>query len=158
MPLSKKCRTKNRYSPWFTPDLTALDQHKNILWRTALASNSPRDMQLFREVRNQYTQAVRKAKASFFKQKFASCSTNSKKFWDTVKSMENKSTSSQLPTAPRLGNTVTTDKSTIIENFNKHFCTAGHAFHLATPTRSTALHPPQQLAQASPISPSTKSR
>ncbi|XP_052349929.1 uncharacterized protein LOC127915120 [Oncorhynchus keta] len=79
----KKCRTKNGYSPWFTPDLTALDQHKNILWRTAIASNSPRDMQLFREVRNQYTQSVRKAKASFFRQKFASCSSNSKKFWDT---------------------------------------------------------------------------
>jgi hypothetical protein len=42
-------------------------------------------MQLFREARNQYnTQAVREAKASFFKQKFASCNTNSKKFWDTV--------------------------------------------------------------------------
>jgi hypothetical protein len=91
-------------------------------------------MQLFREVRIQYTQVVRNAKASFFKQKFASCSTNSKKLWDTVKSMENKSTSSQLPTAQRLGNTVTTDKSAIIENFNKHFSTAGHAFHLATPT------------------------
>ena len=73
-------------------------------------------------------------KASFFKQKFASCNTNSKEFWDTVKSMENKSTSSQLPTALRLGNTVSTDKSTIIENFIKHFSTAGHAFHLATPT------------------------
>jgi hypothetical protein len=48
--------------------------------------------------------------------------------------MENKSTPSQLPTALRLGNPVTTDKSTIIENFNKHFATAGHAFHLATPT------------------------
>ena len=48
--------------------------------------------------------------------------------------MENKSTSSQLPTALRLGNTFTTDKSTIIENFNKHFSMAGHAFHLATPT------------------------
>ena len=36
----KKCRTRNRYSPWFTPDLTALNQHKNILWRPALASNS----------------------------------------------------------------------------------------------------------------------
>jgi hypothetical protein len=91
-------------------------------------------MQLFREVRNQYTQAVRKAMASFFKQKFASCSTNSKKFWDTVKFMENKSISSQLPTALRQGNTVTTNKSTIIENFNKHFSTAGLAFHLATPT------------------------
>ena len=71
----RKCRTKNKYSPWFTPDLTALDQHKNILWHSALASNSPRDMQLFREVRNQYTQSVRKAKASFFKQKCASCTT-----------------------------------------------------------------------------------
>ena len=36
-------RTKNRYNPWFTPDLTALDQHKNILWHTALALNSPHD-------------------------------------------------------------------------------------------------------------------
>ena len=130
----KKCRTRNRYSPWFSPDMTALHQHKTMVWRTALASNSPRDMQLFREVRNQYTQSIRKAKASFFKQKFASCSTNSKKFWDTVKSMENKSTSSQLPTALRLGNTVTTDKSMIINNLNKHLSTAGHAFHLATLT------------------------
>ncbi|CDQ97352.1 unnamed protein product [Oncorhynchus mykiss] len=130
----KKCRTRNRYSHWFSPDLTALDQHKTILWHSALASNSPRDMQFFREVRNKYTQAFRKAKASFFKQTFASCGTNSKRFWDTVKSMENKSTSSQLPTALRLGNTVTTNKSTIFENFKKHFSTAGHAFHLATPT------------------------
>ena len=76
--------------------------------------NSPRDMQLFREVRNQYTQSVRKAKASFFKQKFASYSSNSKSS-GTLKSMENKSTSSQLPTALRLGNTVTTDKSMIIK-------------------------------------------
>uniref|UniRef100_A0A8K9UWH0 Reverse transcriptase domain-containing protein n=1 Tax=Oncorhynchus mykiss TaxID=8022 RepID=A0A8K9UWH0_ONCMY len=138
----KKFRTRNRYSPWFSPDLTALNQHKNVLWRSALASNSPRDMQLFREARNHYTQAVRKAKASFFKQKFAYCNTNSKKFWDTVKSMENKNTSSQLPTALKIGNTVTTDKSTIIENFNKHFSTAGHAFHLATPTPVNSTAPP----------------
>uniref|UniRef100_A0A8C7QUG0 Reverse transcriptase domain-containing protein n=1 Tax=Oncorhynchus mykiss TaxID=8022 RepID=A0A8C7QUG0_ONCMY len=138
----KKFRTRNRCSPWFSPDLTALNQHKNILWRSALASNSPRDMQLFREARNHYTQAVRKAKASFFKQKFASCNTNSKKFWDTVKSMDNKNTFSQLPTALKIGNTVTTDKSTIIENFNKHFSTAGHAFHLATPTPVNSTAPP----------------
>ena len=59
-PFQKKMTSKNRYSPWFPPDLTALDQHKNI--RTALALNSPRDIQLFREVQNQYTQSVRKAK------------------------------------------------------------------------------------------------
>jgi hypothetical protein len=108
-------------------------------------------MQLFKEVRNQYTQAVRKGKASFFKQKFASCSTNSKKFWDNVKSIENKSTYSQLSTALRLGNTVTTDKSTIIENFNKHFSTASHAFHLATPTLVNSSAPPTATCQASPF-------
>ena len=27
----KKLRTRNRSSPWFTPDLSALEQHKNIL-------------------------------------------------------------------------------------------------------------------------------
>jgi hypothetical protein len=100
-------------------------------------------MQLFREVRNQYTQSVRKAKASFFKQKFASCSSNSQKFWDTVKSMENKSTSSQLPTALRLCNTVTTDKSmTNRKCQNKHFSTADHAFLLATPTLANSSASP----------------
>ena len=33
---------------------------------------------------------------------------------------------------------VTTDKSMIIENFNKHFSTAGHAFLLATPTSANS--------------------
>ena len=55
--------------------------------------------------------------------------------------MENKSTSSQLPTALRLGNTVATDKSNVIENFNKHFSTAGHAFLLATPTLANSSAP-----------------
>jgi hypothetical protein len=76
-------------------------------------------IKLFREAENQYTSAVRKVKTCFFKQKFASCNTNSKKFWDTVKSMENKNTS-QLPTALKIGNTVNTDKSTIIDHFNKY--------------------------------------
>ena len=48
--------------------------------------------------------------------------------------MENNSTYSQLPTALGLGNTVTTDEYAINENFNKHFSTAGHSFHMATPT------------------------
>jgi hypothetical protein len=58
--------------------------------------------------------------------------------------MENKTTSSQLPTALRLGNTVTTDKSLIIENFKKHFFfTAVHAFHLATTTPVNSPTPPK---------------
>ena len=68
----------------------------------------------------------------------------------SVKSMENESTSFQLPTALRLGNTVTTDKFTIIENFNKHFSTAGHAFHLATLTPVNSPAPPTATCPSLP--------
>uniref|UniRef100_A0AAZ3NU21 Reverse transcriptase domain-containing protein n=1 Tax=Oncorhynchus tshawytscha TaxID=74940 RepID=A0AAZ3NU21_ONCTS len=56
--------------------------------------------------------------------------------------MENKNTSSQLPTALKIRNTVTPDKSTIIENLNKHFSTAGHAFHMASPNPVNSTAPP----------------
>ena len=55
--------------------------------------------------------------------------------------MENKSTYSQLPTALRLDNTVTIDKSMIIKDFNKHFSTAGHAFLLGTSTQANSSAP-----------------
>jgi hypothetical protein len=67
--------------------------------------------------------------------------------------MENKNTYSQLPTALKIGNTLTTDKSTIIENFNKDFLQVAMLSTRLPLLRSTALHPPQQLAQAFPISP-----
>jgi hypothetical protein len=115
-------------------------------------------MQLFSEVRSNYTQAVRKAKPSFFKQKFASCSTNSNKFGDIVKSMENKSFSFQLPTKLRLGNTVTSDKSTIIKNYKNNFSMTGDAFHLATPTPVNSPASLTATCPSLPISPSPKSR
>ena len=63
--------------------------------------------------------------------------------------MEIKSTSSQLPTALRIGNTATTDKSTINNKFNKHCSTAGHAFHLATPTPANISAPPAETCSGS---------
>lgn len=146
----KKLRTKSRYSPWFTPELTALSQHKNILWRMALVSKNPRDRQHFREARNRYTQAVRNVKASFFKQKFANCSTNSRKFWDTVKSMENKNTCAQLSTALKIDNTIIIDKPYMVENFNKHFAMVGRAFHLANPTLINTSSPSVALSKNLP--------
>jgi hypothetical protein len=38
-----------------------------------------------------------KAKASYFKEQFSLCGSNPKKFWITVKELENKPSSSQLP-------------------------------------------------------------
>jgi len=120
------------------------------MWRTALTSKNPYDLQLFKEVRNRYTQAVKNAKSSFNKQKIASCGTDTKKFWDTIKSMECKNAFSQLPNALRFQNIVTTNKPTIIENLNKHFAMVGHAFHLVTST--TVINPTIDMPSLSPPS------
>jgi hypothetical protein len=64
--------------------------------------------------------------------------------------MENKGTSSQLLTALRLGNTVTTDKSTAIENFWMHFSTAAHAFQMATRTPVNSSAPPTATCPSLP--------
>ena len=45
------------------------------------------------------------------------------------------------PSSPLLGNTVTTDKTTTMDHYNKHFSTAGHAFHLAIPTLANCSAP-----------------
>ena len=107
----KRIRTKNRYSPWFSPDVADLIRHKNTLWRRARSSQSPVDWLAFRQCRNKTTQAIRSAKINNFKEKFSSCGTNPKTFWKTVKSMENKLTSPHLPASMKFGDTIVTDKS-----------------------------------------------
>ncbi|CAB1337399.1 unnamed protein product, partial [Coregonus sp. 'balchen'] len=51
----------------------------------------------YRQMRNKCTQAIRKAKVSYFKEQFSLCGSNPKKFWKMVKDLENKPSSSQLP-------------------------------------------------------------
>ncbi|CAB1319251.1 unnamed protein product, partial [Coregonus sp. 'balchen'] len=48
-------------------------------------------------MRNKCSQAIRKAKVSYFKEQFSLCGSNLKKFWKIVKDLENKPSFSQLP-------------------------------------------------------------
>jgi hypothetical protein len=48
-------------------------------------------------MRNNCTQAIRRAKVSYFKEQFSLSGSNSKKFWKMIKDLENRPFSSQLP-------------------------------------------------------------
>lgn len=141
----KKIRTKNRYSLWFSTELSEMIREKHVLWRRARASGSVSDWQSFRELRNRCTQSIRRAKATHFKHQFSTCGPDPKLFWKTVKSMENKNTSSQLPTAIKFDDIVTSDKNTMVNCFNKHFVRAGHAFSATTPISTVTPPPPPQV-------------
>ena len=71
-------------------------------------------------MRNKCTQAIRRAKVSYFKEQFSLCASNPKKFWKTVKDLENKPSSSQLPMSFKV-DVVITDKKHMAELFNHHF-------------------------------------
>lgn len=134
-----KIRTKNRYSPWFSTELSEMIRQKHLLWHKAKASKNTSDWQCFRGLRNKCTQSIRKAKANYYKQQFTTCGPDPKLFWKTVKTMENKNTSSQLPTAIKSEDIVISDKAIMVDCFNKHFVRAGHAFAAATPTSTANL-------------------
>ncbi|CAB1343099.1 unnamed protein product, partial [Coregonus sp. 'balchen'] len=99
-------RIKNKISPWFKHDLAELLHLKNSIWRKARYTHTQADWLSFRQIRNKYTQAIQKAKA--------------KKFWKTVKDLENKPSSSQLPMSLNVDDVVVTDKEHMAELFNHH--------------------------------------
>jgi hypothetical protein len=64
-----------------------------------------------------------KAKVSYFKEQFSL--SNPKKFWKTVKYLENKPSSSQLPMSLNADDVVFTDKKHMAKLFNHHFIKSG---------------------------------
>ena len=83
-------------------------------------------------MRNKCTQAIRKANVSYFKEQFSLCGSSPKKFWRTVKDLENKPSSSQLHMSHTGDDMVVTDSKHMAELFNHHFVRSGFLFDSAT--------------------------
>jgi hypothetical protein len=84
-------------------------------------------------MRNKGTQAIQKAKVSYFKEHFSLYGSKPKKFWKTVKVLENKSSSSQLPMSLNVDDVVVTDKKNMAKLFNHRFIKLGFLFDSAMP-------------------------
>ncbi|CAB1345036.1 unnamed protein product, partial [Coregonus sp. 'balchen'] len=94
--------------------------------------------------------AIRKAKVSYFKEQF----------WKTVKDLENKLSSSQLPMSLNVDDVVVTDKELMAELYNHHFIKTGFLFYSSmphcpsnissspTPSKATTLDAPPTFSPA----------
>uniref|UniRef100_A0A3B1JMQ8 Reverse transcriptase domain-containing protein n=1 Tax=Astyanax mexicanus TaxID=7994 RepID=A0A3B1JMQ8_ASTMX len=136
----KRFRIKNRYSPWFSQDLAVFIHKKNTIWRKARSTQSPADWLAFKQCRNKATQAIRNAKISHFREKFNTCGSDARKFWNTVKSMENKLNSPHLPSSMIFNNIVINDKHQMALLLNHHFINSTKAF--TTSNSVTTFQPP----------------
>ena len=97
--------------------------------------HSQADWLSFRQMTNKCTQAIRKAKVSYFKEQFSLCGANPKRFWKTVKDLENKPSSSQLPMSLKGDDVVVIDKKHMTELFNLSGLCGRLASHLAKSTK-----------------------
>ncbi|CAB1311957.1 unnamed protein product, partial [Coregonus sp. 'balchen'] len=110
-----------QFSPWFDRDLAELLHLKNSIWQNARQTHTQADWLSFRQMRNKCTQAIWKAKVSYFKEQFSLCGSNPKKFWKT------------LPMSLNVDDVVVTDKEHMAELFNQHFIKSGFLFDSAMP-------------------------
>lgn len=155
----KKFRIKNRHSPWFNKELTVLLQQKNAAWCKAQQSKSPTDRLAFRQIRNKALAAVRKAKVGYFKEQFSLSGADPKRFWKTVRELENKP-STHLPLSLNIDNLNVTNKARMVDLFNQHFIQSGFIYEDANPPSpadsscsSFPLTPPLNSPAASHLSP-----
>ena len=109
----------------------------------------------FKQMRNKYTQPIRKAKVSYFKEQFSLCGSNPKKFWKWL-NLEKKPSSSQLPMSLNVDDVVVTDKKHMAELFNHHFIKSGFLFDSAMPPclSNISLSPTHSNATSPEASPS----
>ena len=128
----KTTRIKDRSVPWFTHELSALFNDRNCAWRRARRSGTPQHWLSFRQLRNQCTAAVRRAKSEYFLNLVTTSYSNPAKFWGAINLTKSRS-SNAMPLSIKLNDCVLSDPTDIRRAFNNHFSEAGHLFDLLYP-------------------------
>ena len=123
----KKQRIKDRTNPWFKTELSSMLQSKNKAWALAKKSGEPSHWLAFRQLRNTFTSAVRKAKSDYYLDAIISCDANPAKFWKIINTVRDKKATS-MPSHVNVGSCVVSGLNNICTAFNEHFAVAGHIF------------------------------
>lgn len=137
----KRYRVKGRDNPWFTDELAKLIHERNYYWAKARKSNLDAHWTTFRRLRNKCTALVKKAKSSYYLALTAENLNNPRKFWQTIKSLSPKNSSS-FPTCIVSESATVYEKAEMLNCFNKHFVSYGLLFDKVVKSPATALAPP----------------
>ena len=114
-PITSK-RVKGKGCPWMTIELKSLMNTRDQLLRKARKSNVDDDWSLYRRIRNQCTNKIRKAKANFHRNLLQEYTVEPKKFWSVIKSLfPTKSTVSEN------SNLTVSDLKTRVTRFSNYF-------------------------------------
>ena len=130
-PLQKvsKRKTKKRRKPWMNYKILDMIKTKHKLFKKYLNDKTAENSSAFKTKRNQVKREIEKAKKQYYFTFFKNCKNDSKKIWNGINEISNKSQKkkSSLPSYINLddeGN-VSSNPKFIINKLNRHFVRKG---------------------------------
>ena len=86
----KTMRLKNRYNPWFTPDIISLMYERDHLHKKAVRSKTSEDWIQYKHCRNIVTDLLRQQKCKYFEEEFRTVIKNPSKLWKKINMLTGK--------------------------------------------------------------------
>ena len=121
----RKCKGRNTYSPWITPDSVRKRPLRDMLKSKAVALNSNILMQAFRNIRNETNRLNSSLKREYFSKQIDKAEGDIKATWKTVNKLLNKkSKTTEIPHLD-VDSEIITDTSKKAEELNKYFANIG---------------------------------
>ena len=149
-PLRKR-RVAERYTPWYTSELTKLSKVRDKIKKAAVKNQSDLLLAAYKQInlicylaackqiRNKFTNMNQKLKRDFFSDKIKTFEGNMKETWKTINQMINKRSKTTHISSLEDDDKDITDSQRIADAMNQYFCNIGEKLSSKIPTRKNPL-------------------
>ena len=125
-PLVKQSRKQTGDKPYITSGIKESIKSRNTLYKTYLENPTNTNEQNWKEKRNGVVDILRKAEADYYASFIKNRGDNSRQLWKRFGEVLGKSKAKKISINKMLiDNDVTSDPKTIVNEFNRYFCTIG---------------------------------
>ena len=116
---------KKTHKPWITPALLTSIKRKNKLYSIHLHRKTTYTLKRYKMYKNKLSNLLRSAEKSYYSQKLLQNQNQLKSSWRIIKEIIGHNPITKKQTEFEINGTLTTDKQTIADEFNKYFINIG---------------------------------
>ena len=137
-PLRKR-RVAERYTPWYTSELSKLSKIRDKVKKAAVKNKSDLLFGAYKHIRNKVTNTNQKLKRDFFSNKIKTFEGNLKETWKTINQMINKRSKTTHISSLKDDDKDITDSQQIADAMNQYFCSIGEKLSNKIPLKRNPL-------------------
>ena len=123
-PLREK-RIRHKKSPWLTPDLLRQIHKRDYLKKLSIMTGDPSDWQKFKNVRNQISNAIKRAKRDYYTENLELHKGNPRKTWSLINDLSSRKCKSRNISELTVQDQSIDSPHEMAEIFNNYFTNIG---------------------------------